>query len=231
MKKLGLIGGTGPESTIIYYRKITSGVQKRLNRDVFPHLSIESLSVFEVLAFCEEQNYKGLTDYLLEGLQHLAAAGADCAALTGITPHIVYRQLCERAPLPVISMVDTACQYAVAKGFHRLALLGTIPTMNGTFFQEPFAAQNITVITPDDTEKKFIANKISAELEFGIVTAETTKGMRKIAERMIAEENVDAIVLGCTELPLIFEKMDLPVEKMDVMDIHIHALIEKILGE
>lgn len=131
----------------------------------------------------------------------------------------------------MISMVDTACQYAVAKGFHKLALLGTIPTMDGTFFQEPFAAQNITVVTPNDTEKKFIANRISAELEFGIVTPETTNVMQKIAERIIAEENVDAIVLGCTELPLIFEKMDLPVEKMDVMDIHIHALIDEILSE
>lgn len=231
MKKLGLIGGTGPESTVVYYRKITSGVQKQLNRDVFPHLTIESLSVFEVLAFCEEQNYKGLTDYLLTGLQHLAAAGADCAALTGITPHIVYKQLCERTPLPVISMVDTACRYAVSKGFRRLALLGTLPTMTGTFFQEPFRAQNITVVTPNDPEKKFIADKISAELEFGLVMPETVRRMQEIAERIIADESVDAIVLGCTELPLLFEKMDLPAEKIDVMDVHIHALIDEILSD
>lgn len=69
------------------------------------------------------------------------------------------------------------------------------------------------VVTPNETDKKFIASKISTELEFGIVTPETTEMMRKIAERIITEENVDAIVLGCTELPLIFEKMDLPVEK------------------
>ena len=110
MKKLGLIGGTGPESTIEYYRQIEYGVQAKTGR--FPHLAIESLSVFDVLRFCDEKDYAGLTAYLLKGFQALADAGADFACLTGITPHIVFDEISEKSPIPIISIVETACERA-----------------------------------------------------------------------------------------------------------------------
>lgn len=80
MRKLGLIGGTGPESTIEYYKGIEYGVQKESGRNFFPNLTIESLSVFDVLGFCAEEDYDGLTEYLLKGIGNLAGAGAEFAA-------------------------------------------------------------------------------------------------------------------------------------------------------
>ncbi len=76
MNKLGLIGGTGPESTIEYYKGIEYGVQQKVGRSFFPNLTIESLSVFDVLSFCGKQDYAGLMEYLLKGIRNLAAAGA-----------------------------------------------------------------------------------------------------------------------------------------------------------
>ena len=70
MKKLGLIGGTGPESTIEYYRQIEYAVQETTG--VLPNLAIESLSVFDVLRFCREADYDGLVSYLAKGFQCLA---------------------------------------------------------------------------------------------------------------------------------------------------------------
>jgi len=230
MKKLGLIGGTGPESTVIYYRELTSGVQRRLNRDEFPPLSIESLSVFEVLRFCERRDYDGLAAYLADGIRNLAAAGAELAAFTGITPHIVFDEVAKRSPIPLVSMVETACQYAIQKQYHKIALLGTLPTMQGDFVQKPFRAAGIAVITPNEAERNLIGRKIETELEYGIVKAETRMEFEKIARRLIAEENAEAIVLGCTELPLVFGEMPLPVDKMDVMRIHIDALISEIVA-
>lgn len=71
MNKLGLIGGTGPESTIEYYKGIEYGVQQKSGRSFFPNLTIESLSVFDVLDFCGKQDYAGLTTYLLKGIRNL----------------------------------------------------------------------------------------------------------------------------------------------------------------
>jgi aspartate racemase len=103
MSKIGLIGGTGPESTVIYYRDIVYGVQTKTGKAFFPNMAIESLSVFDVLGYCERQDYKGLVSYLLAGIQNLEGAGVQCAALTGITPHIVFDELekCHRSLLSV----------------------------------------------------------------------------------------------------------------------------------
>ena len=231
MQKLGLIGGTGPESTIEYYRALEYGVQQRSGRNFFPNLTIESLSVFDVLAFCEAKDYAGLTAYLAKGFQNLAAAGAQYGALTGITPHIVYDELSKASPIPIISMVDTACSHALSKGYDRVGLLGTLPTMNGPFFQRHFSDHGVTVVTPNEAEKAYMGMKIETELELGKIVPDTQDAFRQTAMRLIEEEKVQAIVLGCTELPLIFGDINLPVPYIDVMKVHIEALIDVILKD
>ena len=115
MKKLGLIGGIGPESTIEYYRSMGYGVQKKSGQNFFPNITIESLNVFDVLNLCKNQDYDGLTDYLLNGINQLSAAGVQYAALTGITTHIVFDALSKVSPVPLVSMVDTASEFAKAE--------------------------------------------------------------------------------------------------------------------
>ena len=229
MKKLGLIGGTGPESTIEYYRQIEYGVQAKAGS--FPNLTIESLSVFDVLRFCEEKDYKGLTAYLIKGFQCLADAGADFACLTGITPHIVYEELSEQSPIPIISIVETACERAKSLGYGKIALLGTYPTMKGAFFQKIFCAQGIEVVTPRESEMLYIGEKIETELELARVVPETQQSFCSIAERLVYDENVQAIVLGCTELPLILNDSLTAVPCLDAMKIHIERLISMILED
>lgn len=227
MKKLGMIGGTGPESTISYYKQIEYGVQQKTG--AFPPVVIESLSVFDVLRFCGEQDYEGLVAYLLKGFQNLAAAGADFACLTGITPHIVFEEIARQSPIPVVSIIDTACQYAKAHHYTRIALLGTYPTMKGTFFQRPFKAQGIEVVTPTEEEKQYIGRKIEEELELGQVVPATQQRFCEIAKRLAQEEKAQAIVLGCTELPLILHDDLTPVPCLDVMKIHIDKLVSMIV--
>lgn len=231
MNKIGLIGGTGPESTIMYYKEIEYGVQKKIGRNYFPNLTIESLSVFDVLSFCKNHDYDGLTAYLLDGIRSLSAAGAQYAALTGITPHIVFDRLVQESPIPLVSMIDTARDYARNHEYQKIGLLGTLPTMNGTFFQNSFAKCGITVVTPTDAEKAYIGDKIENELELGKISFETQTRFRKIAERMIQEDQVQALVLGCTELPLLFDKIQLSVPYIDVMLVHIDALVDLIIKD
>lgn len=229
MNKIGLIGGTGPESTMMYYHDIVYGVQDRLGKAFFPNLTIESLSVFDVLHFCEKQDYDGLTRYLSKGFQNLANTGVQYGALTGITPHIVFEELAKHSPIPLISMVDTACNYAKKQEYQKIGLLGTLPTMDGTFFQKIFAENGIEVLTPTEDEKRYIGSKIETELEYGKILSSTQDRFSEIAKRMITQDKIQAIVLGCTELPLIFKTIQLSVPYIDVMRIHVNALIDTIL--
>lgn len=227
MKKLGLIGGTGPESTIEYYRRITSGIQERAG--FFPNLTIESLSVFDVLHYCKNKDYNGLTEYLLKGFRCLSAAGADFACLTGITPHVVFEQVAAKSPIPVVSIVETACEEAKKRGYKKVALLATYQTMTNTFFQRAFTGHGIEVVMPSEAEMQYIGNKIETEIELGKVLPETQQKFCQIAERMATEEKSEAIVLGCTELPLILNDSLLTVPCLDVMKIHIGKLIDMLM--
>lgn len=228
MQKLGLIGGMGPESTMPYYHDIVYGVYEK--KEKFPELLLESVDVFKVLDLCGHKKYDDLTEYLLQALQHLAAGGADFAALSANTPHIVFDSLQKKSPLPLISIIGTAVEEAKNKQMKKLGLIGTRFTMEEKFFKDKFTANNIEIVIPNDEEREYIGDKIPHELELGIVKPETKQGFIHIAQRMIDKENVDGIILGCTELPLVFkDKIKLSVPYLDTMQIHVAALVETII--
>ncbi len=96
------------------------------------------------------------------------------------------------------------------------------------FFQNSFARRGIEVVTPDAEEKRCIETRIETKLEFGRVLPETQLEFRNIVERIVQEEEVQAVVLSCTELPLLFRDMEMSVPCIDVMQIHIEALIQAV---
>jgi len=230
MKKLGLIGGMGPESTIPYYHDIVYGVQEAIGEQAFPELTIESVNVFKVLGLCKEQKYDELTKYLMRAIDNLAKSGADFAALSANTSHIVFDRLKEQSPIPLISIVEATCEEAKRRGLKKIGLLGTIFTMTGEFFKAPFIKKGIEVIVPTESEMELINEKISAELELGIVKDETLTAFQQIIARMRDEDGIEAIVLGCTELPLLLNDEVSPVPCLDTMQIHIQEIVKTILG-
>lgn len=230
MKKVGIVGGMGPESTIPYYHDIVYGVQKRLGEKTFPNLTIESIDVFKVLGLCNDKKYDELFAYILAAIKNLENAGADFVVLSANTPHVIFDRLKENCNIPLISIVDTACQETINKGFMRVGLLGTIFTMKENFFKKPFADNSIDIVIPTDKEMEYLNDKISFELELGIVNKETLKGVQAIISRMKSENNIEAIILGCTELPLLLNDSVSPVPCLDTMKIHVDSIISYILN-
>lgn len=158
-----------------------------------------------------------MVDYLARGVNNLEKSGANFAALTGITPHVV-------------SMPAVLCEYARERQHKRLALLGTAPTMSQHFIQNAFKGSEISIIVPQKDEQSYIDEKIEKELEKGIVKEKTQQRLKQIISRMINDDKVDGIILGCTELPLAFNDLQLPVETLDAMEIHIQELVKLIEG-
>lgn len=229
MKKLGLVGGTGPESTVPYYQGIVYGVQKRVGEKFFPNLTIESINVFDVLQLCNEEKYDELTDYLMTAISNLVNSGADFVALSANTPHIVFDKLQEKSNVPLVSIVEVTKDEALRLNKHKLGLLGTIFTMTGDFFKKPFADSGIQIIVPTVDEMEYVNHKISTELELGIVKEETRNNFCKIIEHMKNDNDIEAVILGCTELPLLLNDEVSPVQCLDTMKIHIDTLINMII--
>lgn len=231
MKKAGLVGGMGPQSTMPYYMGVVYGVNARTRSDFFPNITIESINVFEVLDYCAREDYDGLTRHFLGAIESLARSGADFAVLTANTAHIVFDRLQAVSPIPLISIVESTCAEALRRGYKRVALLGTVFTSTRDFYKVPFIREGIEVITPTASEIALIDKRITSELEYGIVREETLVEFQKIIARMRDEDKAEAVILGCTELPLLLNDTNCPLPFLDTVAIHTRAIVDAILSE
>jgi aspartate racemase len=223
MKLLGMIGGLGPESTVDYYKRIIEACRTEGSLAA-PEMVIFSVSLEEVLGLVGRQEWSSLIYLLVAKMKALKAAGADFAAITANTPHIVFDEVQAKSPIPLLSIVTATLERTKELGLKKVGLLGTRFTMQHNFFAPPFAAQGITVVVPPEADQLYIHDRLVQEIELGIFTDETRRGLEAIIERMIASDNVDGIILGCTELPLILtEESQVPL--LNTTAIHVQAIV------
>lgn len=149
MKKIGLVGGTDPESTLIYYKELNRRINERSSGTDFPELSIESLNLNRALGYVQREQYKELAAYVSQAICNLEKSGAQVIALTAATMHIIFDMVAQKAHTPFISISETAAEYAASKRYHRVGLLGTIFTMEKDYLSKAFISRGIEVIVPD----------------------------------------------------------------------------------
>lgn len=130
MKKVGIIGGIGPASTLDYYSGIINGVRAKINDDNYPQIVINSVNMTEMLSYVSNNDWDSLSNMLLAAVQDLANAGADLAAIASNTPHIVFDRIQKKSVLPLISIVDATCAYSQQWGCKTVVVIGTRFTMS-----------------------------------------------------------------------------------------------------
>lgn len=229
MKKVGLVGGIGPESTLDYYKGIVAGFRQRVACDTYPPIIIDSINLAEMYAYASNKEWPEFTERLVDSIKCLAAGGAEFAAMAANTAHIVFDDVACQSSLPLISIVEETCKYAQAKGCKSVIIFGTAFTMSSGLYTNAFAKYGIDAHVPTEEDQKAIHNIIFPNLQEGIVLPEEKRIMLDIASRMIQEKQADALILGCTELPLIIKKNDLAVPLLDATQIHIAAIIDYML--
>ncbi|HRX12916.1 MAG TPA: amino acid racemase, partial [Draconibacterium sp.] len=203
MKKIGLIGGLGPEATVDYYKEIIKAFSVDNDDLNYPEIIVYSVNMSEFIGLMKLKKYEKAAFLLFEKLEALKRAGADFAAITANTPHLLFNELEKKSPLQLISIVEATCIEAVGRNLKKPGLFGTGFTMNASFYPEVFGRSNIEVIMPDNDEKEIINQKLFSEIEHGIFKDETRKLLIDIIQKMKDEKQIDSIILGCTEFPLI----------------------------
>src|SRR5579872_5796418 len=108
-----------------------------------------------------------MTEYLVSEIGKLARAGAEFGFLAANTPHMVFDEVRDQSPIPLISIVEATCQAAKALGVKKLALLGTRMTMQGRFYPEVFSREGITLAVPDEHDQAYIHHAYFNELVKG----------------------------------------------------------------
>jgi aspartate racemase len=230
MKKLGIVGGIGPESTIAYYRLIFEIYAQQAANGTAPSLVIESVEVRKLLAWMESGNLAAVTNYLSSAIEKLAAAGADFALLSANTPHIVFDELARTSRLPLLSIVEATRDYASARGLRKVALLGTRFTMQARFFPDVFARSQITIAVPSTEEQQYLHGKYINELLNGIFLPETRSGIVSLIGKMKERDQIEGVILGGTELPLLLQDKEvLGLPLLDTTEIHVRAAVQRML--
>lgn len=225
MARIGILGGISHESTREYYDLIHRKHYARYGNCHYPEVVIFSLD-FQKFTDFENSDPDSYLRYILEGVQGLEACHVDCIAMAANSPHSVYGQVNERTPTPMLSIAEAVMDRAGERALTRLLLLGIRHTMDATFYPEAGQARGIGVTVPTEEEKTLVDDIIFSELCLGRITDSARQKLVGIINR----HEVDGVILGCTELPLIISEGDVDIAVLNTMDIHVEAIMDYISG-
>jgi aspartate racemase len=231
LKTLGIIGGVGPESTIDYYRSLIRLYRQRTDDGSYPEIIINSIDLKREIDLVERNQLPQLAAYLLDEVEKLARTGADFGLIASNTPHIVFDDLRPRSPIPLISIVEATCEVAAKMELKRVGLFGTHFTMQGRFYPDVFSRSGIALIVPDSRDQKYVHGKYMNELVNGVFLPETRDGLLEIADRLKERQQIEALILGGTELPLILkDEMHNGLPILNTTKIHVEAAVREMLA-
>jgi aspartate racemase len=231
MKKIGIVGGLGPESTVDYYKEIISAFNTRYKKLAYPEMVIYSANINKLLEFVNSEKWSEFADWLGEKVTSVCRAGADFAAIASNTPHIVFDEVNKKSPIPLLSIVEETCDAAKKLELKRIGLMGTRLTMEADFYKKPFRDKGMQIIIPSKLERELIQESLFSEIELGIFKDSTRDELLGIVKRMIDEDRIDSLILGCTELPLILTESKYGIPFLNTTAIHCESIVKYCVEE
>jgi len=223
--KIGILGGMSYESTIKYYAQILEKYYQKKQDYAYPEVIIFSLNFQRVIDLEHGNNKVEYVDYLMEGIESLENAGANFILMAANSPHAVYDDLVRQSKVPILSIVEATAEKAQQEKLNKLLLLGIKFTMQSSFYQDFFAKSDMQVITPSEPEQDIINQIIFDELVIGNFTEESKQKLLNI----INNYEIDGVILGCTELPLILQQKDTNIKLLDTVEVHVEAALKYYL--
>lgn len=229
MKRTGIVGGLGPESTVDYYQSYIQKYQDRMNsKQTLPELFINSINMYNIFKFIGEDRLDDLVEYVAVATNKLEEICADFVVVSANTPHIVFDEVQRKVNVPMISIVESTNVKADQLGLKNVGLLGTKFTMEHDFFKKPFESGGKKIVVPSEDDQQFMHQRKVDELENGIVNPDTKQAFLKIVNKLIADEQLDGLILGCTELPMILKDGDVDIPLLNTTEIHVDKMVEEL---
>jgi len=168
---------------------------------------------------------------LTDAVGGLYRAGADFALIACNTAHMVFDDVKARSSIPLLSIVEETRKVVEKSELTKVGLFGSRITMQQHYYQDVFDQKNISIVVPSKDEQAFISSRVREELVFGVVRDETRAAFLKITQRMIDEEAIQGLILGCTEIPLLLGKEKFVIPFFDTSRIHAEGAFHYSLSE
>lgn len=230
MKQIGILGGMSWESTREYYRILNQTAAERLGGLHSAECLIASVDFAPLAEWMHADRWDLVEEVLVEKARALERAGTELLLIATNTMHLLADRVQAAVSIPLLHIADAAGEECRNLGASTVALLGTKFTMEMGFYAERLSKRfGLEVLTPPAEERLEIDRIIFEEHCRGVFKEESTARLRRYAEALIAE-GARAVVLGCTELPLVIKPGDLSVPTLDTTELHAKAAFEAALG-
>ena len=228
---LGIVGGTGPESTVDYYRTLVATWRRRRPDGSYPRLIIDSIEAGRVFANLATGDFAAVGRDLGAALAELAAAGCQRALLASNASHLAFDLIDPPPAMPLIHIVDAAGEAATRAGHRRLGLLGTTFVATSNLYPDRFAARGIEIVGPRPDEQAIVHEIYFDELVQGVIRAESRAVLVDQVARMRDRDAIDGMILGGTELALILtEPAYAGIPILNTAQIQIDVAVDWLLG-
>lgn len=229
MKKLGIIGGIAPPSTVEYYKLLTKLYNKESQYPEYPNLMINSLDLNRVLPLLINGKTEDLAKLLLKEIEVLKMAGCTLVGIASNAAHLVITQVVKGSTLPIVSIIDAAKNVALSQNMKRLGLIGTKFVMNMKLYRNVFMDANLKIIVPNSSDQDFIHKRYIDELIHGEFNSKTKLEFINLILKFQKENKLDGIILGGTELPILLDMEELDgIPLLDTTRIHVEALLQAL---
>jgi aspartate racemase len=234
MKTIGIIGGVSWVSSIEYYRLMNEMVNKQLgglHSAKILMYSIEFGNFSDEERLAEKGDWSLLNRTMIDAAQRLKRGGADFIVIASNTLNSRADDIQEKVQIPVLHIADATGEKVNKSGIKTVALLGTKYTMEQNFYRDRLEKKyGLIVITPNETEREYINSVIFDELCAGKMYNKSRERFVQIIDRLVDEDGVQGVILGCTEIPLLIKQRDVKVPVFDTMTIHAEAAVKYALS-
>ena len=228
-KHIGIVAGSA-EGAALCYRTICMEAPAIMGEHNHPEITMNSVPLAEHMSYIYDDDWQGLAGVLAESAAKVAQAGAEFAICPDNTYHQAFKFLLPLSPIPWIHIADAVAEEAQRLGFKRLGIMGTKYLTEGPVYPDQLAKFDIEREIPDEPDRERINTIIFKELVNGIFLEESRLFFNEVTERL-KSRGCDAVVLGCTEIPLIVRPDDCPLPTLDSTRLLARAALREALAE
>lgn len=213
MKHIGVVG-ISSEGAALCYRTICTEAHRRLGEYRQPQITLHHFSLHEILKYQNKNNWPGVADVVLRSIKHLQQSGADFVIIPANSTHFSIEEIQKESLLPVLNLLDIVADECTQKGYKKVGLLGVGITMKDRLFEKALSCRGIEMVIPDEFDCRLLNDLIYNELVADKITERANTRIVTIIQSL-KSKGCEAVILGCTELPLVINASNSPLPVID----------------
>ena len=217
------------EGAALCYRTVAIEGAALVGRHDHPEVSLHNHSLARYMQFIYQNDWVGVSELMLSSAEKLAKAGADFLICPDNTIHQAFDLIEHRSPRPWLHIAGEVAREAQNRGYRQLGIMGTRYLMEGPVYRETLARADLKHVVPDPLQREEINRTIMDELVNAQFTPAAVASFQEII-RSLAVKGCDAVVLGCTEIPLLITPQLSPLPTLDSTRLLARAAVVKAIG-